>query len=286
MKKIIFTLIAVIALASCGSKSEKTDVAEPEVARKIVSLNGTITEIIFDLQESDQLVGIDVTSSYPEKETAAIANLGHLSGITAESILGLAPTHVLGFKDEVPAELIAQLEAAKIEVVLFEREYSISGVKSTIAEISKWFNKTTEGEKLANQIDEDLKGMIELKSQPHVLFVYARGVGMLMVAGENTQMDKMISLAGGKNAVSGFEDFKPLTPESVIAAKPDLLLLFNSGTESLSGGEGLLQIPGVKMTPAGINKSFLSMDGLYVSGFGPRIGKALVEINQKLNELK
>src|SRR5690606_12967256 len=119
--------------------------------------------------------------------------------------------------------------------------------------------------KLINQIDEDLKGMVQLKNQPNVLFVYARGVGMLMVAGENTQMDKMIELAGGKNAVSGFEDFKPLTPESVIAAKPDLLFLFNSGTESLSGGEGLLQIPGVKMTPAGKNKKFLSMDGLYVS---------------------
>lgn len=286
MKKIIFLLFATIALASCGSKAEKEVVTEPEVAKKIISLNGTITEIIFDLGEGNQLVGIDVTSSYPEKETAALANLGHISGVSAEAILGLAPTHVLGFKDEMPEPLIAQLKAAKIEVVVFEREYSISGVKSTIAEISKWCNKAEEGEKLANQIDEDLKGMIELKTQPNVLFVYARGVGMLMVAGEETQMDKMITLAGGKNAVSGFADFKPLTPESVISAKPDLVLLFNSGTESLSGGEGLLQIPGVKMTPAGINKSFLSIDGLYVSGFGPRVGKALVEINHKLNELK
>ena len=285
MKKIIFLLTTVVALASCGSKTEEAPVTQPEVAKKIVSLNGTITEIIFDLGKGSELVGIDVTSSYPEKETAAIANLGHLSGISAEAILGLAPTHVVGFKDEMPEPLIAQLKAAKIEVVLFEREYSISGVKSTIAEIAKWCNKAAEGEQLAKQIDEDLKGMVELKKQPNVLFVYARGVGMLMVAGEKTQMDKMIELAGGKNAVSGFEDFKPLTPESVIAAKPDLILLFTSGTESLSGGEGLLQIPGVKMTPAGKNNNFLSMDGLYVSGFGPRIGKALVEINQRLSKL-
>ena len=50
-----------------------------------------------------------------------------------------------------------------------------------------------------------------------------------MVAGKNTPMEKLITLAGGENAINEFDDFKPLTPEAVVKANPDILFLFKSG---------------------------------------------------------
>lgn len=106
-----------------------------------------------------------------------------------------------------------------------------------------------------------------------------------MVAGDHTQLSEMITLAGGQNATGGFEDFKPLTAESVIAANPDVILMFDSGKASLSSEGGVLAVPGVKSTTAGKNNAVIAMDGQYLSGFGPRVGKALVELNTELSKL-
>lgn len=284
MNKIFSLVLGFALLASCSGNVEKKEEVKKE-PMKIASLSGTITETIYALGEGSQIVAVDITSTYPEAATK-LTNLGHMSGISAEGILGSSPTHVIAFEDEVKPELLDQLKNANVELVLLKRDYSVKGAKQVISDIAAFLDKKEEGKKLTEQIDADVAGLTKLPAQPAVLFVYARGPGTLMVAGDNTQMQKMIELAGGKNAVSGFEDFKPLTPESVIAANPELLLMFESGTQSLNGEAGLLEIPGMKLTNAGKNKRFLSMDGLYLSGFGPRVGQALVELNKKLQEIK
>lgn len=277
MKKLIFTCIAIIGLSACSTNNEKQ--VEQEIqAKRIVSMNGTITETLFALGIQDSIVGIDVTSTFPS-ETEKITNLGHISTIAVETILAVKPSHVLAFSDELKPQLQAQLKKAKIEVVLFERELSLEGSKHTIQSIATWAGKVSEGKKLVVEMDTDLKSLKSAAQKPKVLFIYARGAGSLMVAGENTQLEKMIELAGGKNAVRGFSDFKPLTPEAVVAANPDIVLMFESGAQSLNGEAGIFTVPGVSMTNAGKNKRFVTMEGLLLSGFGPRTGKAISTLN-------
>lgn len=277
MKKLIFACIAIIGLSACSTNNEKQ--AEQEIqTKKIVSLNGTITETLFALGIQDSIVGIDVTSTFPS-ETEKITNLGHISTIAVETILAVKPSHVLACSDELKPQLQAQLKKAKIEVVLFERELSLDGAKETIQSIATWAGKESEGKKLVADMDADLKTLKSAAQKPKVLFIYARGAGSLMVAGEDTQLEKMIELAGGQNAVSGFSDFKPLTPEAVVAANPDIILMFESGAQSLNGKSGISAVPGVSMTNAGKNKRFVTMEGLLLSGFGPRTGKAISTLN-------
>ena len=106
----------------------------------------------------------------------------------------------------------------------------------------------------------------------------------MMVSGKNTPMAALIGLAGGENAINDFEDFKPLTPEAVVKANPDVLFFFTSGLESSGGNDGVLKMPGVSQTNAGKNKKIIAMDGGLISGFGPRVGEAAVALNKLLVE--
>lgn len=280
---IVFLMVGVVVM-SCNSKSADQQVSEKKEVKRIVSLNGTITEVLFALHADKELVAVDVTSTFPIS-AEKLPNLGHVRGVTAESILAMKPTDVLCFEDELNPQLKQQLEAAKINVVVFKREFSVESTKQVIREIATWLGEKEKGETLVAQIDEDLKNTTAFSSKPKVLFVYARGAGTLMVAGDQTQMTEMIGLAGGQNAVNGFADFKPLTAEAVVAANPDVILMFDSGKSSLSDAGGVMGIPGVQSTTAGKNKAVISMDGQLLSGFGPRVGEAISLLNKELNRL-
>ena len=96
----------------------------------------------------------------------------------------------------------------------------------------------------------------------------------------------MINRAGGELAISSFEDYENLTPESLVEASPEVILMFESGLASLDGKEGLSQIAGMEQVPAYKNDRIITMDGHYLSSFGPRAGKAAIELANKLKESK
>jgi iron complex transport system substrate-binding protein len=103
-----------------------------------------------------------------------------------------------------------------------------------------------------------------------VLFIYARGGGVMNVAGRGTAADSIIALAGGANAVQGYDGYKPLTAEAAAMAAPDFILVTSRGLESSGGVDALLTQPGLSLTPAGKDKQVIVMDDLLLLGCGPR----------------
>ncbi|MCC5943325.1 MAG: ABC transporter substrate-binding protein [Bernardetiaceae bacterium] len=287
-----YCALGVALLFSCGnSKTESQAEASEsqientqETGKKIVSLSGALTEIIFAAGYGDKVVGTDVTSTYPEA-AAALPKVGHNRNIEVEGVLSLTPTHLFTIKDALKPEVVSQFETAALQTEAFVQEFTIEGTKKLIQSVCETLETPQTAQKLNSKIDEDLAKVEPLAQKPKVLFIYARGAGSLMVAGEGTQMQEMIQLAGGKNAVTGFEDFKPLTAEALVQANPDIILMFDSGLQSLEGDAGLLEVPGMRDTPAGKHKAFISMDGQFLSGFGPRVGEAVYTLNQKFKNL-
>ena len=94
----------------------------------------------------------------------------------------------------------------------------------------------------------------------------------------------MIRLAGGTNAASGFDGYKPLTAEAAVAAAPQVILVTTSGLESVGGTDGLLDLPGLALTPAGKARRVVAMDDLYLLGFGPRVADAVAALAVKLRD--
>ncbi|MGO1650744.1 MAG: ABC transporter substrate-binding protein, partial [Sphingobacterium sp.] len=108
--------------------------------------------------------------------------------------------------------------------------------------------------------------------------------GTMMVGGTGTQADQVIALAGGINVAKDFEQYRPLTPEALVAYNPDVLLFFRSGLSSLGDQEGLLNVQGVRETNAGKNKKIVAMDGQLLTGFSNRLPQAIQELHAKINQ--
>lgn len=279
MKFLPLAILLSVVLWGCSSQPQQQQKEKKEL--KIVSLNGAITEILFELEVGDEIVGIDVTSTFPS-ETEKITKLGHVSQLNVEGVIAAKPTHVLALAKDLNPQIKSQLEAAKIKVFTFEQEFSIEGTCQLVIDVADAIDLRVEGENLAEQIEKKSLETTKLNPAPKVLFIYARGAGTLMVGGAGTPIEKILKLAGAENAATGFEDYKPLTSEGVIASNPDILLMFDSGAQSMGTDDAIFNIPGVAQTNAGKNKKLITMDGQLLSGFGPRIGEAIKELNSKL----
>ncbi|MCU0429668.1 MAG: ABC transporter substrate-binding protein [Cytophagaceae bacterium] len=249
--------------------------------QRIVSANGTATEIICALGHNDRLVGVDVTSTYPE-EVKSIASIGHPRSFSAEGILSLRPTLLLGYESDLSESMKKQL--GSLELRLYKRPTNVEETKTLIRSIAGDLDRKAQGEVLVQQLEKDLKYLKKPSVPLRILFLYARGAGTLLASGTGTAVHDMIELAGCTNAIQNYADFKPLNTEALVAANPDVILLFDSGLESLGGINGVLAIQGIPLTKAGKNKKIISMDGQLLTGFGPRLGKALRELVVKASQ--
>lgn len=282
-----FVLLATVSCKKEAQTTEETKTTTDTIAKveaqKIVSLNGAVTEIVAALGHEKEIVATDVTSTYPESLKNTAKDLGHVRSITIESIIALQPTLILATDKDISPELIEKIKKSGIKTEIFTQEFTPEGTKKLIADVAKALNHANY-KALEEKVIVDLGKVKPITKAPKVLFIYARGANMLMVSGKNTPVDKAIALAGGQNAVTDFEDFKPLTPEALVKGNPDVILMFDSGIGSLGGPQGVLKIPGVDKTNAGKNKRIISMDGGLLSGFGPRLGEAAVQLNSLLIE--
>lgn len=285
-RKIIAVVFGIAGFCSCNNNHENKNDTEYNLseATRIVSTNGTVSEILCKVGLEKNIVATDVTSNYPESLNK-LPKIGHSRNMSAEGILSFNPNIILGIEEQLNPDLIQQLKNSGKKLWLFKQEYSLEGTHQLIKSICDSLNKEDLSENIIKQIKQKIESIKPFMQKPKVLFIYARGSGTLMAAGNNTQMHKVIELAGCQNAASGFEDFKNLSAEILVENNPDVILMFSSGIESINGEEGLLNIPGIKATTAGRNKNFIYMDGQYLSGFGPRLGDAVLELNTKIHSM-
>lgn len=253
---------------------------------RVITLGGPVTEIVFALGAGERIIATDTSSLYPNAVNK-LPKIGYQRQLTAEGILSLKPTLVIGTTEAGPPTTIAQLRAAGVPVLILPVEYTPEGTKAKINAIARVFRKEDKAAELNAGIDRDLAKAKALfsrfKSQPKVMFVYARGPQGAQIGGTDTAADAMIKLAGGVNAFSNAQGYKPLTPEAAVSAAPDVILMMTAGLQSVGGVDGLLKLPGIAQTPAGKNRAVIHMEDLYLLGFGPRLGRAVQDLTTQLH---
>lgn len=270
-----------------GVTSDITDTS------RIVSLTGDITEIIFELGEGDRIVAVDITTTHPEpandlKASGGIVGFGQ--ALTAEAVLRFDPTIVIGDETIEPPETIAQLRDAGVPVVILEYQTTLEGVTEKIEQVAEILAVPEAGTQLADRVGGEIEQARQAAADedvvPRVAYLYSRGPTLLFLFGEGIPTNAMIEGAGALDAGAAIgEGAIPLTPEALVAAAPDVIVLPESGVDGLGGFDAVLEIPGVAQTPAGSNGALLAYDEAYFFNLGPRTGLALNEFVEDLYAL-
>ncbi|MGH6947861.1 MAG: heme/hemin ABC transporter substrate-binding protein [Kiloniellales bacterium] len=255
-------------------------------AERIVSVGGAITEILYALGLEERIVAVDTTSLYPQ-QVAEKPDVGYMRQLAAEPILALEPTLVLVEEDSGPPAVLDQLREAGVPVVAVADDYSAEGVLEKIGRIAAAVGEEARGEALIARVRDEIESVRaslgEVAARPRVLFLLSLGKGAPLAAGRRTSADGIIALAGGRNAIDGFERYKPLSPEAAVAAAPDVIVVTSRSLALLGGNEGVLAMPEVALTPAGEHGRVIAIDGLLLLGFGPRIATAIRMLAQALH---
>ncbi|EJN02431.1 ABC-type hemin transport system, periplasmic component [Phyllobacterium sp. YR531] len=250
---------------------------------RVVSIGGSITEIIFALGEQSRLVGRDTTSVYP-KEAFALPDVGYMRALSPEGVLSINPTAIIAVEGSGPEQAIDLLKKASVPFVFVPENYSATSVSEKIRIVGKALGVEDKANKLAEKVDADLAAVQaetkDIKTRKRVLFVLSVQGGKIMAAGTQTAANGIIKLAGAENAVGGFTGYKALSDESILIANPDVILVMNRGDNHATAETELLANKAVAATPAGANKAIIRMDGQYLLGFGPRTASAVHDLSK------
>jgi iron complex transport system substrate-binding protein len=281
-RRIAFVTLCVFAAApALGDAVTVRDAAGRGVAitdtSRIISIGGAVTEILYALGLERRVIAVDTTSLYPPRALAEKPNVGYMRQLSAEGVLGLGPSLVLAGEGAGPKETIAVLDAARVPFVRVPEVFTGEGIIDKVRLIAKATGTSERGECLVKRVQEDLDVMANLRrriEQPRkVMFLMSFLNGRPMVAGRTTAAEGIIELAGGRNAVDKYEGYKLINDESVIAAQPDAVLAMERPSFRLDA-DTVFAHAAFATTPAADHKAFVSMDGLYLLGFGPRAARA------------
>lgn len=259
-----------------------------EAPKRIVSIGGALTEIVYALGESSRLVGSDTTSIYP-KAAQELPKVGYQRALAVEGILSLDPDLIMLTDAAGPPKVLEQLESTGIKILKIKSGRSIGDVKANIKIIGSVLGRSASADKLISKLDFDNEHLSELKQglseHKTVMFVLQHGGGAPMVAGSETAADSIIKLSGGRNVVTAYTGYKPLTPEAAVALKPDVILITQQGLDQVGGQQQLLKAPGLSLTPAAEQGNVIAFDSLLLLGFGPRTVEAAIALSKAYTQL-
>lgn len=243
-------------------------------AERIVSASGAVTEVIYALGAEAQLVGVDTTSTYPPA-AQNLPNVGYQRALSLEGMISLRPDKILITAEAGPPLVLERLKKLHFQVIRLPTNDSPAGVLAMIAAIAKAVDREAAGqaliEKLQNQIDNFEKQKATVAIRPKVLFMLS--TQQKMSAGVDTKAQAMLDFMGFDNVLP-FAGYKPLSPEALVAAQPEVILVMGNPENMALIQKDLLQDPAIAQTPAGQKQRIVVVDGLLFLGFGPRFVEA------------
>ena len=284
LRSFAFAAVALpLALTAVPSFSQASEKGNPEASR-IVAIGGTVTEVLYALGAGDRVIARDSTSSYPV-EVLAKPDVGYMRALSSEGILSQKPDLILSEDGAGPADVIGIFKASEVPMVIIDTPPRADAISRKIEDIGAAVGLSEKAKALADDVEAGLAALksdvAAVSTKKRVLFVLSTAGGRIMAAGKDTEAGAIIELAGGVNAAADVTGYKPLSDEAVISAAPDVVLTMQRGDHAATADE-IFALPAFKSTPAAASRALISMDGLYLIGFGPRTPAAGRELASQL----
>ncbi|MFF7897580.1 hemin ABC transporter substrate-binding protein [Streptomyces sp. NPDC007920] len=257
-------------------------------ARRIVPLSGSLSEIVFTLGLGDRVVARDITATFQQAAKLPVVTRNH--DVSAESVLSLAPDLVLAETTGGPVEAMDQIRAAGVPVLVVKPAAGLADVGTRIQAVAGALGVPAAGRELTTRSEDRIDAVREAipahADHPRVAFLYLRGsASVYLIGGARSGATSLIEAAGGVDAGadSGLtKDFTAITTEALAKAAPDAILVMSKGLESVGGLDGLVKIPGIAQTPAGMERRVVSVEDGVLLNYGPRTDQVLRSIVDQL----
>ncbi|MGW0834499.1 heme/hemin ABC transporter substrate-binding protein [Streptomyces prunicolor] len=257
-------------------------------ARRIVPLSGSLSEIVFTLGLGDRVVARDITATFQQAAKLPLVTRNH--DVSAESVLSLKPDLVLAETTTGPSEAMGQIRAAGIPVLVVDPAKGLADVGPRIQAVADALGVSAAGKELTKRSEDRIaavrKAIPAHKEKPRVAFLYLRGsASVYLIGGKGSGATSLLEAAGAVDAgaESGLKkDFTAITTEALAQAAPDAILVMTKGLESVGGIDGLVKIPGVAQTPAGMNRRVVSIEDGVLLNYGPRTDQVLKSLVDQL----
>jgi iron complex transport system substrate-binding protein len=251
---------------------------------RIVSLSPTATETLFAIGAGRQVVAVDDQSDYPKTAPRTT-----LSGYTpnVEAIAGYRPDLVVISFD--PKGLSEALGRLGIPVVFHNAAATFPGAYQQVRQLGKLTGHAPQAERLVTRMKKQI-GSIVGKARPRAagIKVFHELDPTLYSVTSKTFVGRVYALFGLQNiadaASAAGSDYPQLSPEYVVAANPDLIVLADTvccaqGPRTVAARPGWSRINAVR------TGSVVRLDDSIASRWGPRLVNLVRAVGTALTRL-
>lgn len=286
--------VAAVAWGTGWSPGQAGAAESPMAAKppRLISLSGGMTEVIWRLGAERHVVATDTTSTFPPAALRTV-KVGYLRQLSAEGVLALQPTAILGTHEAGPPRVLAQLRQAGIPLLLVQADHSFDELVAKVRLAAQASGMVAQGQALeavlTTQWQQALAQVAQAKAErerrgvrpTRALFVMCHGARP-QSAGAGTAAHAMMTLAGATNALAVDQGYKALSAEAVALARPDVIVTTTESVQASGGLDGFWQHPGLAHTRAAKASRLLVHDAMALLGFGPRLPQAVLDLHQAM----
>ena len=224
-------LAAVFLLPSAGWARQVVDqagraVEVPDRPARVVALAPNITEMVFELERGDRLVGATQYSNHPEA-AARLPRVGSYVRLDLERIMALEPDLCIAIRDGNPAQAVERLTSMGVPVYVVDPR-SLDEIMATMLEIGLLLDAEARAgllvAEMRRRIDRVGQRLAAVKSRPAVFFQL--DFNPIISAGPGTFIDELIVLAGGRNLAAANRAVYPrFTWEEILVLAPEVVVI-------------------------------------------------------------
>ncbi|RLG77796.1 MAG: hypothetical protein DRO12_01240 [Thermoprotei archaeon] len=235
----------------------------PSRPSRIVSLAPSATEILFAINASTQLVGVDTFSNYPPdveemKINGSLIDIGSGWYPNVEKIIGLNPDLVVGVESIVSHRTVKEILSRYGIPMLLLPDRTLEDVYKSIIIVGRATGHLKEALNVVNNLRSEITLLRSLVSnvstRPRTALIV--WLSPLWVTGNETWMHDLLVLAQGQNVFSNISGWSMVGPEALLEAQPEVVI-FTAGDTGITNcstvistfrdvlGEAVNKIPAV-----------------------------------------
>lgn len=294
MRSKIFVVAAALLLSVTLSCARPEPAAADQPTQRIVCIGQALNEIIYALGAQQDLVGVDLSSTFPEA-IKKLPNVGYHRALSAEGILSLKPTVIIHDNNIGPENVVRQLNDLQIPMKTFQaKNDSPEGMKALLREMGAYFHKEKRAEELCAKLDSGLveaaKEVKKYPDHPRVGVIhFGRASNVYLVVGNGGRGDsstagKMVEMAGGEMAIQKSGMQQMTSPEVVAQSNPDVILMTEYGFDRLGTMDAAKNLPGIAETNAAKNNRIYRVPEHDLMYFGPNTGQSIIELAKLIHK--